>query len=867
MRGKIHFKEEAFVNLIAVLLMGVTPLIMVPGAADVYYTPKLYFIYFISVISLIYLYVKKDTLTFNWIDKLLLLFIGILFISSLMGVDIQNSFIGKVTDREPFLLYLCYFINFLLLSKKFKLSKGFINILLIFASIVSLYSFIQFFGINPIPLDKVRKTMAYQPFSTIGYRNAIGAYISLFLPIATALFMYKGEKKYILATAILFLGLVSSTTRSSWVALIVCIAILFVLSLKNKKRLLNLGIVLITMFVIFFGINYLKSGAINARLLSISDDAMSLKQSGNEMAGSGRIYIWKNGIKLLWDKPVLGYGVDNFSTAFLGAHKSETEFMVKSLGGVVTKAHNEYLQILICNGIFALLLYLWILAAIVLKAGAKAVKEGNIHLIAITLGIMGYCVQAFLNISIVSVAPIFWAMLGIGCGMAMQEEYDFGLAKLSILKSFKRLEPIKIFTFLIMGLIPFVIIPSSYDRFYEPKILLVYVVVMVTMMFVYDRKRWSQNTIIDYLIAGFILWLLLSTVFSVYVPISITGRETRREGFVAIVFYCLIFLIMYKHFKYSKKIFKLINIFICMIALYGAAQYLGLDFIPHDAIRKNWGNHAYSTIGNKNFFATLMTLYLPLNITYYLRTSEKKYLLSSSIIFSGLVASITRSNYMTFGIYSVIILYYCFKNKKYMKRYLISLGIFAVIFITINSLTNSNVLSRLSSIGIDITKISAKDNDNVGSSRLYIWKRGITFIPEHPILGSGPDTFGVVFLQKYFDELEYMQKITGGIVDKAHNEYLQLTVTSGIPALIIYLSLITLVTLRLIKKFRESTNNYQLLYLGLLMSIVGYLLQAFFNISVVSVAPVFWAMLGIAANVGENNKPKINETETICEGL
>jgi putative inorganic carbon (HCO3(-)) transporter len=867
MRGKIQFKEESFVNLIAVLLMGVTPLIMVPGATDVYYTPKLYFVYFISVISLIYLYVKKDTLIFNWIDKLLLLFIGILFISSLMGVDIQNSFIGKVTDREPFLLYLCYFINFLLLSKKFKLSKNFIDVLLIFASIVSLYSFIQFFGINPIPLDKVRRTMEYQPFSTLGYRNAIGAYISIFLPIAIALFVYKGEKKYIFATSILFLGLISSTTRSSWVALIICVVIFFALSFKNKKMLVNLGIVLVTMLVIFFGINYLKSGAINARLLSISDDAMSLKQSGNEMAGSGRIYIWKNGINLLWDKPLLGYGVDNFSTAFLGAHRSETDFMVKSLGGVVTKAHNEYLQILICNGIFAFLLYLGILATVVLKAGGRAVKESNIQLIAITVGIVSYCVQAFFNISIVSVAPVFWAMLGIGWGVAMQAEYDFGLAKIAILKRVKTLEPIKIFTFLIMGFIPFVIIPSSYDRFYEPKILLVYVVVMVTMMFVYDREKWSKNTIIDYLIAGFIVWLLISTVFSVYVPISITGRETRREGFVAIVFYCLIFLIMYKHFKYSNKIFKSINIFICIIAAYGVVQYLGLDFIPHDAIRKNWTNHAYSTIGNRNFFATLMTLYLPINISYYLRTKEKKYLLTSSIIFSGLVASITRSNFVSFGLYSIVILWYCFKNKEYMKRYLIALGIFAVIFIMLNSLTNSTVLSRFSSIGIDITKISSKDNDTVGSSRLYIWKRGITFIPEHPILGSGPDTFGVIFLQKYFDELEYMQRITGGIVDKAHNEYLQLTVTSGIPALIIYLSLITLVTLRLIKKFRETTNNYQLLYLGLLMSIVGYLVQALFNISVVSVAPVFWAMLGIAANIGENNETKIDESEIIGENL
>ncbi|WP_160675206.1 O-antigen ligase family protein [Clostridium sp. C8-1-8] len=858
MTRKLHINEECFVNLIAISLMGITPLIMIPGAFDGYYTPKLYFVYFISTISLIYLYIKRDTLSFDWVDKLLGLFIGILFISSLMGIDIHNSFIGNMTDREPFFLYLCYYIIFLFISKKFKISKRFFDILFICATIVSVYALLQFFGINPIKLDKVRTaTMRFQAISTLGYRNAVGAYISLFLPIAISLFIYKSEKRYLIITAILFATLVSSLTRSSWISLAVYITILFIISIRNKKRFINWMAVIVVMIGIFFGLNYLRSGQLNNRLLSISNDATSLQQSGNEMAGSGRIYIWKNGLNLLWDKPLLGYGMDNFGVAFMDKYADDNNFMVKKLGGTITKAHNEYLQILVSSGIFAEIIYLMILFIIVIKVAIKGIKEQNNYLIAIGLSIISYNIQAFFNISIVSVSPVFWTVIAIGYGLVKQGECKAISRQSLIIRYIEKFELIRIFSFLIMGLIPIVILPGLKDRFYEPKIILVYLVVMLAMLFIYDRRIWSKNTLIDYLIVFFILWILISTLFSVDIATSIVGRPSRREGFLAIFFYCLIFLIMYKHFKFSDNVFKIINIFICTISIYGVAQYLGYDFIHADYIRKDWHNIAYSTIGNRDFFAILMTLYLPVNICFYLSEGKKKYLFISIIIFAGLIASVARSNWISFIVYGMIIFFYCLRKRKYLIRCLICLVLFIITFISINLLTDSSISSRVDSIGLDAKKIASQNNDTVGSSRMYIWKRGITFIPEHPMFGSGPDTFGIVFLQKYSDELEYMQNITGGIVDKAHNEYLQLTVTSGIPALLIYLALVAFICLKLIKRISRAEETYQILYLGLLMAIIGYLVQAFFNISVVSVAPVFWAMLGIGANIGDRSVSEV----------
>ena len=77
------------------------------------------------------------------------------------------------------------------------------------------------------------------------------------------------------------------------------------------------------------------------------------------------------------------------------------------------------------------------------------------------------------------------------------------------------------------------------------------------------------------------------------------------------------------------------------------------------------------------------------------------------------------------------------------------------------------------------------------------------------------------------------------IADKAHNEYLHLAVTSGIPSLIAYVAF-------LIKTAVVNFNQLDKPVMFILAcAIFGYCVQAFFNISVVSVAYIFWVYLGL----------------------
>lgn len=128
--------------------------------------------------------------------------------------------------------------------------------------------------------------------------------------------------------------------------------------------------------------------------------------------GSGRIFIWRNALASFPNYPVIGTGPDTFYYALPAeAHQVyHTNF---------DKAHNEYLQILICQGILGLLAYLVFLGHTLVKAIPKAFKDPLI--MAVLAAFIGYCVQAFFNISLPIASQSLFIFAGILAGRQPRE--------------------------------------------------------------------------------------------------------------------------------------------------------------------------------------------------------------------------------------------------------------------------------------------------------------------------------------------------------------------------------------------------------------------------------------------------------------
>ena len=155
-----------------------------------------------------------------------------------------------------------------------------------------------------------------------------------------------------------------------------------------------------------------------------------------------------------------------------------------------------------------------------------------------------------------------------------------------------------------------------------------------------------------------------------------------------------------------------------------------------------------------------------------------------------------------------------------------------------------NARNKLIQFSNDINSSLDSDgiSDSAGSGRIFIWKLAFKLIPKYPLIGSGPDTFLYASAAQEIEDVYTIFKKSHVFMDKAHNEYLQYAVTVGIPALIIYLLFVG----EILSKQKDILKNNVTLIFSL--AIIGYLVQAFFNISTIGVAPIFWLLLGLIQN-------------------
>lgn len=161
-------------------------------------------------------------------------------------------------------------------------------------------------------------------------------------------------------------------------------------------------------------------------------------------------------------------------------------------------------------------------------------------------------------------------------------------------------------------------------------------------------------------------------------------------------------------------------------------------------------------------------------------------------------------------------------------------------------------------------RIGFEGKDSLGSGRGYIWSRTFPIILDNPLFGYGPDTFAIAFPQHdIIDRYNFSSGDMWMVVDKPHNLYLQIAEGTGIPSLMAFLSIMIMY---FISSFRVYfSNEYKdftsIIGVGIFVGVVGYLITGVFNDSVVSVAPVFWVLLGLGICINTMIKNDRNKVE------
>ena len=155
--------------------------------------------------------------------------------------------------------------------------------------------------------------------------------------------------------------------------------------------------------------------------------------------------------------------------------------------------------------------------------------------------------------------------------------------------------------------------------------------------------------------------------------------------------------------------------------------------------------------------------------------------------------------------------------------------------------------------------LKGRPQDSFGSWRLGVWRFTLQLASENLLWGTGPDTFWYAFNPRW-SAYEQRLQADGALAagqrlerfDTPHNEYLAILSNNGLPALILYLALLTAVLRRLFRAGRSDPGCA-----ALAAAIVMYMVQGFFSFSICLTSPMFWAVLGMAAAMGRETHKEI----------
>ena len=421
--------------------------------------------------------------------------------------------------------------------------------------------------------------------------------------------------------------------------------------------------------------------------------------------------------------------------------------------------------------------------------------------------------------------------------------------------------------FFLIAIIPLIINPFALDYWYKPKIDSIYALLIILgviwgLQFLISKKSVNIKRNVLFLpLSFYALVSIISTWYSVNTKISIYGDIFREEGIYTILSYIaltFVFSILVDSEQQLATLLRGLLLSATIISIYAIIQYLGYNptehFIP---LFRGVENRAGSTIGNPTFLAKFLVLILPLAIGYFLQAEQRKekrrLLVSILILFSALMVTFTRASLVSFAC-SLVLLAVLLKgrlllpNRKQILR-IIACIICIFILVELQAVIRNKGMAGNASPSIT-KKILSLFNSQQGElpARLYLWEKAVTAITGRPLFGYGLDN-QCIALDRF--SLEYARKFRhAGVLDRAHNNYLDIALAQGLAGLAAYLWVILTFLVWLYKTTKAEQNVKQkIMYCGLLAAFCGYFINDFFTFSTVSVSPTFWSLMGLTLSM------------------
>jgi tetratricopeptide (TPR) repeat protein/O-antigen ligase len=256
------------------------------------------------------------------------------------------------------------------------------------------------------------------PFSTVGQPTTLAHYLTVLAVGVIALGAFVGDLSRRLRVAlflyscVLFVGAAATGTRSSLVGMAAGLALIGLLAwLRNpsprSRRVIALamagGTLLLTSFIVL--------SPVGARVAATVERAANAADDNGQLDPStlGRLGLYSIAIDIVVERPILGYGPDNFVVG-VPTYRSENS-TVELRQSLATSAHGWLADVATSSGLLGVACFVSIIIA---ALGLIVRSPSTAHPVAMVGAALlaGYVGAGLTTVSDVATQPLLWLSLG-----------------------------------------------------------------------------------------------------------------------------------------------------------------------------------------------------------------------------------------------------------------------------------------------------------------------------------------------------------------------------------------------------------------------------------------------------------------------
>ena len=408
--------------------------------------------------------------------------------------------------------------------------------------------------------------------------------------------------------------------------------------------------------------------------------------------------------------------------------------------------------------------------------------------------------------------------------------------------------------------IPLTFSPWTHNAFELPKTALLKALVLlmglVTLIQVIDGQKEQGSSI-----PRCLLWpaltlggaAVLATLASVNPRTSLWGSYERQQGLLTRLAYLGLFLFMAANLRGRAQVRRLLATIAwgsTPAVVYGLLQAVGID--PLDW-RTDAASPVLSTVGRANFMGSYLVLVIPLTIGRTVLTRRRW---PYALLIAGQVVclALTQARGAWIGLIAAVLAGLCAwalatRDRRPALVALLILGLLAALVILLN--WPDGPLAALEHLpGLDRIATLAQTDRGSSAARLTIWRATLRLATARPWLGYGPETMRAVFARVFPPQLVYYQG-RHTTVDRAHNLWLDLGMSSGLAGIVAFVALLAGFVWLAWRGLRDDRGQWhKAVWAALVAGIAGHLADLQFSFDLTASATIFWLSLALGAFLG-----------------